>query len=247
MNQPLVLLHPFPLDATFWDPVAARLAAERAVHAPEFPGFGRAPASPRPSIAAAAEAVADRIASQAVGGRAVICGVSMGGYTALALASRRPETVAGLILCGTRAGADAHEAREGRLSAARALEAGDLDGFLAEMIPRLAPPWDTATLGSAEAIARRQDPAAMAGALRAMAERPDRSGELASVEVPALVMWGEHDQAIGADHAWELADGLSGGELNVIAGAGHLVPLERPDQFVALAREFLHGIDAGDP
>ena len=244
MDVPLVLLHPFPLDGTFWDPVAARLAAGRAVHVPRFPGFGGAPVHEDPSIAGFADSVADRIGAQAPHGRAVVCGVSMGAYVAQALAARHPGQVAGLILSGTRADADAPDARDARLEHARALDAGRRDEFLQGLVPRLVPAHDAAALGRADAIAHRQPAAAMAAAMRAMAARPDRSGELAAMDVPALVLRGDADAVIPADAARSLADGLPQGRLHVVEGAGHLVPLERPDLCVELATALVGEVDS---
>lgn len=243
MRHPIVLLHPFPLDAGFWNPVAARLAAERAVHAPEFPGFGAAPAEGEATIAAAADAVAARIARLTTTGRAVVCGVSMGGYTALALAARHPSRVAGLILVGTRADRDSEEVRRGRMEAATAVEMGMVDTFLDGMIPRLAPPEAGDTLATARAIARRQDPTAIAGALQAMANREDRTGQLAGMGMPALVIHGEEDAAIPVAAAESMAGALRDSRLVVMRRTGHLPPLQRPDEFLQHTRPLLSRID----
>jgi pimeloyl-ACP methyl ester carboxylesterase len=106
---PLVLLHPFPLDASFWAPVAPLLAADREVVTLEFPGLGAAPPAEAPSVDGYADLVAERIAVMR-GGRAAVCGLSLGGYAALSLAARRPAGVAALVLADTRAVADTPEA-----------------------------------------------------------------------------------------------------------------------------------------
>jgi pimeloyl-ACP methyl ester carboxylesterase len=244
MGTPIVLLHPFPLDATFWNPVAARLAAERAVHAPEFPGFGAAPADADATIASFADAVATRIARRTTTGRAVVCGVSMGGYIALALAARHPARVAGLILVGTRADRDSEDVRRGRFEAATAIELGQADTFLDDMLPRLthpdAPEDVPATVRS---IARRQDPTAIAAALRALGNRDDRSGQLAGMTMPALVVHGADDVPIPVEVAQRMAGGLPDARLVVMRRTGHLAPLERPDEFLQQAQVLLHQVD----
>lgn len=245
MGTPIVLLHPFPLDAGFWNPVAARLAADRAVHAPEFPGFGAAPAAADASIASAADAVAARIARRTTTGRAVVCGVSMGGYIALALAARNPARVAGLILVGTRADRDSEDVRRGRFEAATAIELGQADAFLDGMLPRLThPDAPDEVAATVRAIARRQDPTAIAGALRAMGNREDRSGQLAGMTMPALVMHGADDVPIPVEVAERMAAGLADARLVVVPGAGHLVPLERPEEFLQHAQVLLRRVDA---
>ena len=245
MATPLVLLHPFPLDGTFWEPLLPALAATRAVHVPEFPGFGRAPAEREPTLAGFAGRVADRIAAQAPRGRAVVCGVSMGGYVALALAAEHPERVAGLILAGTRADCDSDEVKEQRRRHARELEAGAVEAFLDWMLAeRLAPAGAGQVDPAVEAIARRQSGTAMAAATRAIGERPDRTHQLARMDVPALVLWGDRDPAVPAEAARDLARGLPRARLEVLPGAGHLAARERPDAFLGSVEGLLRAVDA---
>ncbi len=231
-----MLLHPFPLDADFWSPVAASLAAGGGVHAPEFPGFGSAPAADAPSIDAMADAVARRIEDAAPGGRAVVCGVSMGGYVALALTARHPQRVAGLVLSGTHARPDDEEARAARRANAARARAGAVAEVVGGLVPRLlAPGADPRVREAVATIAARQPGTAVAGALEAMAERSDRRPDLAAMDIPARVLWGEHDGPIPCDAAAELADGLPSGGLHVVPGAGHLIPMERPAAFLVHA------------
>lgn len=243
MRHPIILLHPFPLDATFWNPVAARLAADRAVHSPEFPGFGGAPAQADASIAKVADAVGARIARLTTTGRAIVCGVSMGGYVALALAARHPARVAGLALVGTRPDRDSDEVRRGRAEAATAIEMGMVDTFLDEFIPRMAPASATETLATARAIARRQDPTAIATALQALASRDDRRGQLTAMDMPALVVHGEDDAAIPVAAAEEMAGRLPDAKLVVMRRTGHLPPLQAPDEFLQHLGPLLARVD----
>lgn len=245
MATPIVLLHPFPFDATFWNPVAGRLAAERAVHAPEFPGFGAAPADPDATIASFADAVAARLARRTTTGRAVVCGVSMGGYIALALAARHPARVAGLILVGTRADRDSEDVRRGRFEAATAIELGQVDTFLDDVLPRAThPDASEDSRAAVRAIARRQDPTAIATALRALGNREDRTGQLAGMTMPALVVHGADDMIIPVDVAERTAAGLPDARLVVMPRTGHLAALERPDECLQQAQMLLRRIDA---
>src|SRR5947209_8463077 len=109
----LVLLHAFPLDRTMWQPQLAALSDVSRVIALDLPGFGESsPAAPF-SIEGAADAVAEFLAALDVP-KAVVCGLSMGGYVALALARRHADKLAGLILADTRAGVDDRTAKAGR-------------------------------------------------------------------------------------------------------------------------------------
>lgn len=235
---PLVLLHPFPLDAGFWSVVAPALADDRPVVALDFPGLGEAAPAERPSVDGFADAVAETIAALP-GGRAAVCGLSLGGYVALALAARHPGRVAGLVLADTRAEPDAPEARQGRLDSAARVRAEGAAGFLDEFIPRLVAPGDHASLHAVRAIADSQPPEAIARALEALAGRADRRPDLPAMAVPALVIVGSEDGLTPPALSEAMVAALPDAELLVIDGAGHLTAVERPAEFSRAVRAFL--------
>lgn len=230
---PLVLLHPFPCDSAFWGPLREALDPGVRVFCPEAPGFGAAPMRDGWTIAGWADQVADAIAAGP--GAAVVCGLSMGGYAALALAARRPEVLRGLVLADTRAEADSDEARAGREAGiARIAADGDTAGFLAGLLPRLvAPAARPESRDLLAAVAARQPPAAVAGALRALAGRPDRTPDLAAVRVPTVVIVGDEDAVTPPAAARVIAGGIPGASLVTIPGAGHMSALEAPGAFAA--------------
>ena len=236
---PLVLLHPFPLDAGFWSAVRPALADDRPVIACEFPGLGAAAPEEHPSIDGFADSVADVIARRAPDGRAAVCGLSLGGYVALALAARHPQRVAALVLADTRAEDDAPEARSGRHASAVRVRTEGAGGFLDEFTARLVAPGDHASLGAARAIADAQDPEAIARALEALAGRADRRADLPGMTMPALVIVGSEDVLTPLGCAQTLVEGLPDAELLVIPGSGHLSALEHPTAFSDGVRGFL--------
>jgi pimeloyl-ACP methyl ester carboxylesterase len=239
---PLVLLHPFPLDAGLWSAVVPALAADRRVVTLEFPGLGSAPAEEHPTVDGFADAVAAAIADLP-GGAAAVCGLSLGGYAALALAARHPERVAALVLANTRAEPDTPEAAEGRHASAALVRSGGIGEFLDGFVARMVAPGDDAALRATRAIADAQDPAAVARALEALAGRADRRPDLPAMAMPALVIAGSEDVLTPPAMSEAMVAALPDARLVLIEGSGHLTALERPVEFAAAVRDFLAEVE----
>lgn len=249
---PIVLLHGFPLDSRMWDDVVAHLAADVPVITVDAPGFG---ASPAPDAVAAAvsrssepslETYADAIAQSLRGvgtDRAVVAGLSMGGYALLALAERHRGLLAAVGLLDTRAEADPDDARANRL---RVAEEAERDGAatVAGMVDTVL--GETTRAERPDVVARMRDwlgeaPATgIAWAQRAMAARPTRLTALEDLEVPGLVLRGAEDTLGPQPAAEAMARALGvGGELVVVPRAGHMSAVEDPAA-VAQALRRLH-------
>ena len=123
VTDTLVLIHGFPLDGSQWEPQTGALSGTLQVLAPSLPGFGGQPGvGPVMTMEAAAGRVLEGMDAAQVD-RAVVCGLSMGGYVAFEMWRRAPERFQGLILANTRSGADDEAGRERRLALADRLGA----------------------------------------------------------------------------------------------------------------------------
>jgi pimeloyl-ACP methyl ester carboxylesterase len=240
-GTPLVLLHAFPLDRTMWQPQLAALADVARVVAPDLPGFGASPAAPF-TIDGVADVVAEFLTVLGIP-KAVVGGLSMGGYVALALARRHPDRLTGLILADTRAGVDDSTTRANRTrSIAVATEKGAA-ALLAGMLPKALSAHTHAerpeVVERVKAIAAKQSGASCAAALAALRDRPDANPGLRAVAVPTLVLVGEHDALTPPLAAANLSAQIRGSKLVHIPDAGHLSNLENPEAFDAAVRAFL--------
>lgn len=246
---PLLLLHAFPLDHSMWREQAA-LAEHVRLIVPDQRGFGASPGPGPDSIAQlAADAVALLDALHV--SRAVVCGVSMGGYVAQHVAAGHPDRVAALVLVDTRLEADGPEGRAAR--ADLAAKVGRLgQAIVADaMVPRLlaasagAAPGRAAQEAALRDTIRAQPVATIQAALAALADRPDMREPLRQVRVPALLVVGAED-GITPPECLEAAERiLPAARLLVVPGAGHLVPLEAPAVFNAALLEFLREVGPG--
>lgn len=244
MDATVVLLHAFPLDHRMWAHQGEALASAGCrVIAPDLPGFGgtQLPAG-EPDLQVVAADVLDRLAEHGVD-RAIVAGLSLGGYVAMAMMRVRPALFDAVILCDTKASADSPDAagNRTRLAAAVTADPGQCGRILRHaIIPGLLGP---TTQGSRPAVVDRvggwldeANPAAVAWYQQAMAVRPDSHEVLHSIDAPALVLWGDEDALSPEPEQQSMLDVLRHGQRAVIPAAGHLSAVEYPD---AVSRAFL--------
>lgn len=222
-----LFLHRFGGSTRSWDGVLARLNPSIETSAPDLPGFGSAAASPGPfNVAAYADAAGVALHAMACD-RVLIVGHSMGGKIALALAARRPDRLAGLVLLspspptpepmtadersaalagwGSLAYAEASLTRTTAASLGAVAHAMELDGML-------------------------KTSAAAWRAWFASGSREDISTAMTAIAVPSIILCGTADRTIPLDvQRREVWARLPDATLLEIPGTGHLLPVEAPD------------------
>jgi pimeloyl-ACP methyl ester carboxylesterase len=247
----IILLHAFPLSADQWLPQIHRLPPGWRAVAPDVRGFRGggsvlAYIGPGPvTMETYAEDVLGLMTHLDIP-RAVIAGLSMGGYIALATHRRAPERVSGLLIANSRAGADSAEGAAGRDQLIALAERDGAAGVARDMLPKL--------LGFSS---RRDQPdleeavrelieintvEAIASALRAMKARPDSTPWLGSIRCPTLIVSGEEDALIPAADIDAMRQAIPQASLVSIPQAGHLTNLEAPGAFNDALAAFLTGV-----
>lgn len=240
----LVLLHAFPLDRSMWAPQLDALSDVARVIAPDFPGFGDS--SPGAfTVETAADLVAEFLAALNIS-KALVCGLSMGGYVALAFARQHADKLAGLILADTRAGVDDTNAKANRTKAIELTTEKGSAALFEGMVPKVLS--DSTRESKPEVVERlkgiaaKQPAASVVTALQALRDRPDANPGLKAIAVPTLVLVGEHDAVTPPLASANLSAQIRGSKLVHIPGAGHLSNAENPGAFNAAVREFLAGL-----
>jgi len=241
---PVLFVHGFPLDRTTWREVMPALTGRRRI-APDLRGMGLSDVPQRYSMAEYADDLAALLdALQAR--RAVICGLSMGGYIAFELLRRHRDRVRALVLVNTRAESDDPAGKHARDTMVELVEREGPGALADVMVPQLLAP---ANLSAMPHVAERlrtmivsQPAAGIVGALRAMRDRPDSRPLLPDIDVPTLVIAGRDDQLIAASASRALAETIPGAQLARIAHAGHLAPLEQPVATGRVIAEFLESL-----
>ena len=230
---PVVFVHGTRLTGAMWRPQLERLGLTAGV-APDLPGHGRRAAVPF-TVAAGADVVAESI--DELGGRAIVVGLSLGGYVAMDLAARSPGRIAGLVLAGATQEPVGVRALPYR-GLAQALSVADEARLVALN------EWFFRTRYPA-AIA---DPIIAAGfwsrggaeALRALIGQRFRP-RLAAYPGPTLVVNGSLDVLFRMGEAAFLGVARDGRRV-VIPRATHLSNLDRPDAFTAALRDFIDDV-----
>lgn len=242
-GDPIVLLHPFPLDADYWAPQLAEPPAGWRLVAPDLRGFGpEAPPAPAASLDDYARDVIELLDRFAID-RAVIAGVSMGGYVAFALLRLAPDRVRALVLANTRMDADPPEARANRETMLARLAREGSAGVAREMPKLLGETTERERPEVKEALRARMaatPAAAMAAAVRAMMARPDSTATVAAFGGAALIVSADEDALTPPPLQRAMHAAMAGSTLETIAGAGHLASLERPAEFNRVLLRFLH-------
>ena len=213
----LVLLHAFPLDERMWEP----LGRDDAV-APRLYGPGE-------TMDEWAAGVLEQ-----VDGPFLACGASMGGYCALAIARRAPERLTGLVLAGARVDADSPERRAGRADTIELIRSRGPSGLWDDMLPKVFHAATPEAVELARDLALDQPPHDLIRAVGAIRDREDSSSVVALLSAPLVMAVGEHDPFISVEEARAM-----GGRLAVFEGAGHLISMERPEEFNRLLDELL--------
>jgi pimeloyl-ACP methyl ester carboxylesterase len=243
-NGPAILfIHGYPFDHAIWEHVVASLDGWMRI-APDLRGMGQSDAPDLGySMSTYAEDLLALLNTLGVD-RAVLCGLSMGGYIAFEMLRLARERVRGLILMDTRAEADSPEGRKARDAAAAQAREGGSEAIADAMLPKL--------LSARSRSEKPQLPdrihkmmagtpvAGILGAIGAMRDRPDSFPLLPTLTgLPALVMVGDDDELIPIDRAQAMVEALPSATLSIVAGAGHIPPMERPEVTTALISKFL--------
>ena len=247
-GDPLLLIHAFPLCAEMWEPQLRDVPSGWRVIAPDLSGFGESGpvGADRQGLPPSMDDYADEIAAllqHLQVDRAVVGGLSMGGYVAFALLRRAPHRVRGLVLADTRPGPDSEEGRAGRRGMQALVDREGAAGVAREMLPKLLSEethrQHQAIVSRVRAMIESTAPDGITRALQCLMTRPDATPQLAAFDGPALILVGGQDRLAPVTEAERMHQLIEGSALVVVPSAGHLANLERPVEFNQAVWRFL--------
>ena len=242
-GPPVVLLHPFPANHDLWKPAAEALVSRYKVILPDLRGHGDSGIGEGPATMEKQAVDIARVLDHEEVGRAPFVGVSIGGYVLFELWRKYRARVEALVLCNTKAQADNPEARSGRLQAAAEVMERGTEPFFEGLVPKLMGKTTCNTrpdlVEGALRMMRKMSPEDVAMVLRGMAERPDSTETLKTIDVRTLIVTGDEDTFTGVPEAEVMRRDISGSQMKVVAKAGHYSPWEQPGEVGKLVRQFL--------
>jgi 3-oxoadipate enol-lactonase len=245
---PVLFIHGFPFNRSMWEPQIDALKNHYYLVSYDIRGHGKSGIGDgQYTIELFVDdliALLDHLKIN----RAVMVGLSMGGYIALRTVERHPDRVRGLVLCDTRSEADSNEGKIRRATQAKTLKQSGTQPFAQAFIGGL---FYQSTFSnqpqvvtSIRSIIEQTSPLSIAGTLIALAGRTDTTSALYSIRVPTLILVGKHDTLTPVSASSAMKEKIPGAEMHIIPHAAHLSNLENTEEFNMHLISFLKKIES---
>lgn len=240
---PIIFLHGFPFDKTMWKSQIEFLKTSYRLIACDVRGFGKSKDEKTPlSMSLFADDLIEFMDKLDID-KAIICGLSMGGYITLNAAKRFPDRFEALILCDTQCIADSAEVKEKRLNTIAAIEAEGAaefnEGFIKSVFHKESLVNKKELVDEVRKIVFANSQHIIVQGLLALAVRTEACSTLDKIRIPTLIICGREDAVTPLEQSEYLKQHILGSTLEVIDNAGHLSNLEQPQEFNEILSEFL--------
>ncbi len=240
---PIVLIHGFPFSHEMWDPQIEALGKRFRIIAYDLRGHGK-------TSVGDGQYMLEFFVDDLIGlldylriERAVLCGLSMGGYIALRAIERNPEKVAGLILADTQAKADSNEAKLRRAAAIKSVKTNGVEAYAESFVKSVFAAQSFGSKSEAvekiKRIIQSNSAQGICGALLALVSRTDTTEALPEIKIPTLILVGEHDTLTPPSASQEMHSRIPSSNIHLIPDAAHMSNLENPDEFNKQVLNFL--------
>jgi 3-oxoadipate enol-lactonase len=174
--------------------------------------------------------------------KAIVCGLSMGGYILLNALNRYPERFAAIILSDTQCIADSSEAKEKRQKNIDLISGGGLNQYVETMIANLFYSESLSTkkevVEDLKKVMLSTSPKSITDTLHALANREEMCYKLEKIIIPTLIISGKEDKSIPFQQSSFMHQQIPRSILQLIDKAGHLPSLEQPEEFNRLIKDF---------
>jgi 3-oxoadipate enol-lactonase len=245
-NIPIIFIHGFPFNKSSWQPQMTYFKHKHRVIAYDIRGFGASTAgNETPSMTQFADDLVQFMNRMQIE-KAIVCGLSMGGYILLNAVQRYSNRFEALILCDTQCIPDSEITRDKRKQTILDVQADGLktfaDGFIKNVFTETSLKNKNNWVKTIKDIILATPIATITGALSALAERSETCSALKEISVPTLILCGREDTVTPIAQSEVLRSEIENSVLHIIENAGHLSNLEQPEVFNKHITSFLSSL-----
>lgn len=240
---PIIFLHGFPFSKQMWQTQLDFLKSSHRVIACDIRGFGN---SKDEKSVLSMDLFGDdliQFMDKLNIDKAIICGLSMGGYIALNAHKRYSDRLQALILCDTQCIADTPEGKEKRLKLIDEIALNGTGNFTEGFVKNV---FHKDSLTEKKEIVEELRNVILSNSkqiimmgLKALAERSETCSSLSEVNIPTLIICGREDQVTPLAQSEFMNKSIKGSILRIVDHAGHVSNLEQADEFNNHLHDFL--------
>lgn len=243
---PVIFLHGFPFDKTMWELQLEFLKFTYRLISCDIRGFGKSTDEYTPlSIDLFGDDLIkfmDKLKIE----KAIVCGLSMGGYIALNALKRFPGRFEALVLCDTQCIADTAEGKAKRYKVIEDIKTNGVakfkEGFIKSVFHVDSPTNKKEIVDQLRDVVFANSQNIITQGLTALAERSETCSSLDEISIPTLIICGREDAVTPLAQSESMNAAIKGSKLQVIENAGHVSNLEQPHEFAQYLSEFLAGL-----
>jgi len=231
----IILIHGFPFNKSMWNKQMEVLIENFRVIAYDIRGHGNSSSGTEDySIELFVDDLLGLMDALKIE-KAMLCGLSMGGYIALNAVENFPKRFEALILCDTTCSADTPEGTEKRMRTIINIQEKGVEQYANESIKNLFAPESFVTNREKIAVVKemimKTSVQSLSKTLFASSRRKETCAKLTEIMVPVLIVVGKEDQITPLAAALLMQKKIKGSILNIIEHAGHLSNIENSFEF----------------
>lgn len=246
-NKPIIFIHGFPYDHTMWKAQVELLKEKYFCVSYDIRGLGESPAGDGQFTMESFVDDLESIINHLNLDKPVICGLSMGGYISLRALERMQDKFSAAILCDTRSEADNNEGKLKRAAGIKRINTEGLAPFAKDFITNCFGNYfkqnRTEELNRIIKKSSAFNPVGVKGCLLAMLSRTDTTQSLSKINIPTLLICGEQDSLTPPAVMKEMFHKIPNAEFVEIENAGHMTPIENPEEVNKAIVKFLSKIN----
>ena len=240
---PVIFIHGFPFNKNMWQPQMNVFKETHRVIALDLRGFGNSSIIKEEiSIALFADDLIQFMDKLKIR-KAVVCGLSMGGYIALNAVKRYQERFSAIVFSDTQCIADNEEVRKKRMNTIEQINQDGLEKFAEGFVKNIF--CESSLLNKPDLVEKilnvilSTSPNTIMGTLKALAERSETCSTLNSISIPTLILCGKEDKVTPTEQSEMMNKAIKNSIFHIIDTAGHMSNLENSNAYNLYLKEFL--------